>query len=239
MTPARVGAFFDIDGTILPPPSLEWRFAQWLFARDLLDAWQITRWAASSIPASLTGDARALRANKVYLAGLPCALAQAWDCALPAHALVPFPNAAQRIAWHAAQDHRIVFVSGTLAPLASLFARRLSPQIEVRATRLQSRDNNWTGAIAGEHMSGQQKSQAIARVAAREGISLDSSFAYGNHADDTPMLEAVGNPVAVNPTRRLQRIAAARRWPVAMWPASLRENPVTSGHTAVAAKESP
>ena len=34
-----------------------------------------------------------------------------------------------------------------------------------------------------------------------------------------PLLEAVGNPVAVNPDVSLARVARARRWPVEDWDA--------------------
>jgi HAD superfamily hydrolase (TIGR01490 family) len=235
--PSRIGAFFDVDGTILPAPSLEWRFVRWLVARELLGAWQIGRWAASTIPSALTGSARALRTNKSYLAGLPLALAQAWDCAIPSSSLAPSPSAAQKIAWHTARGHHIVLVSGTLAPLASLFARRINTGIDVCATRLQSDHGTWTGAIAGEHMSGPQKARALARIAAREEISLAASFAYGNHADDVPMLETVGNPVAVNPRLRLKQIAAARRWQVESWATQTRGIQTRPAHAVVAPKE--
>jgi hypothetical protein len=33
-SPQNVGAFFDLDGTLLPPPSLEWRFIGYLLERD-------------------------------------------------------------------------------------------------------------------------------------------------------------------------------------------------------------
>lgn len=43
---------------------------------------------------------------------------------------------------------------------------------------------------------------------------LAASTAYSDSHTDLPFLEAVGNPVAVNPDRRLRRIAAQRGWPV-------------------------
>jgi HAD superfamily hydrolase (TIGR01490 family) len=43
---------------------------------------------------------------------------------------------------------------------------------------------------------------------------LAASTAYSDSHTDVPFLEAVGNPVAVNPDRALRRIAAARGWPV-------------------------
>jgi HAD superfamily hydrolase (TIGR01490 family) len=43
---------------------------------------------------------------------------------------------------------------------------------------------------------------------------LDASTAYSDSHTDVPFLEAVGHPVAVNPDRKLRKIAAERGWPV-------------------------
>lgn len=43
---------------------------------------------------------------------------------------------------------------------------------------------------------------------------LAASTAYSDSHTDLPFLEAVGHPVAVNPDRRLRKIAAARAWPI-------------------------
>ena len=51
-------------------------------------------------------------------------------------------------------------------------------------------------------------------LAAREEVDLAASTAYSDSAADLPFLEVVGRPVAVNPDRRLRRVARERGWPV-------------------------
>jgi len=63
-------------------------------------------------------------------------------------------------------------------------------------------------------LHGENKASAVRELAAAEGFDLDASTAYSDSHTDLPFLEAVGNPVAVNPDRALRRIAAARGWPV-------------------------
>jgi phosphoserine phosphatase len=171
MSPAtqtpKIGAFFDIDGTLLPGPSLEWRFASWLEAYGALGIWQIARWSVGTISALLTGEFSEFRRNKTYLAGLPADLIDDWEGSLSPDVLVLFSQGAERVAWHLQQDHRVFLISGTLAPLAEIVARRIGPGIETRATNLELVDGEWTGAIAGNHMSGIEKADAVARVAAR------------------------------------------------------------------------
>lgn len=61
---------------------------------------------------------------------------------------------------------------------------------------------------------GEEKASAVRELAEREGLELAESTAYSDSHSDLPFLEAVGNPVVVNPDRALRRVAAARRWPV-------------------------
>ena len=45
-------------------------------------------------------------------------------------------------------------------------------------------------------------------------LDLAASTAYSDSRTDLPFLEAVGNPVVVNPDRELRRIAVERDWPI-------------------------
>jgi hypothetical protein len=121
------------------------------------------------------------------------------------------------MAWHLAQGHRVFLVSGTLEPIARAVARRLPGRVEVSATALEARDGCWTGRIAGAHMSGEAKGRAVRNMAARFGLALWESYAYGNSITDLPMLDAVGRRVAVNPRAGLRRIARRENWNFCAW----------------------
>jgi HAD superfamily hydrolase (TIGR01490 family) len=223
MTAARgVGAFFDIDGTLLPAPSLEWRFVSWLASRELIGGRRISGWARATVRATLCGQTTALRTNKTYLAGLPESLIEGWATSLGAGGIIICSQGTERIAWHLDRGHHVFLVSGTLLPLAKVLARWLRGSVEVRATALRLVDGLWSGSLEGNHMSGREKALAIGKIANRRGLSLADSFAYGNHLDDLSMLESVGKPVVVNPGLRLKRIAGRRGWPIVEWE-SLRE----------------
>jgi HAD superfamily hydrolase (TIGR01490 family) len=74
-------------------------------------------------------------------------------------------------------------------------------------------DGVYTGRSV-RSLHGVAKADAVRDLASREGLDLDSSTAYSDSHSDVPFLEAVGKPVAVNPDRRLRRLAAERGWPV-------------------------
>ena len=58
------------------------------------------------------------------------------------------------------------------------------------------------------------KADAIREMAVAEKLDLAASYAYSDSITDLPMLELVGNPVAVNPDRELARVAREREWEV-------------------------
>jgi HAD superfamily phosphoserine phosphatase-like hydrolase len=234
----NIGAFFDLDGTLLSPPSLEWRFIGYLLERDQISSTHVASWLANFAKTILRDPQQAIEGNKSYLAGINESLGSDWETDLarkswPEDSVPLFDQGLQRIAWHHAQGHRISLITGTLAPLAQMIARRISAQlrvpIEVRATQLAvspqgwhshswlRSSNQWTGRLTSDHMSHKAKSQALKTAAATHNLDLAQSYAYGDSAADVPMLESVAHPQAVNPSRRLARVARQNNWPGSHW----------------------
>jgi HAD superfamily hydrolase (TIGR01490 family) len=244
------GAFFDIDGTLLAAPSLEWRFTGYLLERNEISCQQVGRWLARFAGTFWRNLHGAIEENKRYLSGISEALVNDWEKSLApgifrADSLPFFEEALQQIALHSAQGHRVFLVSGTLAPLARVAARWLaahaSTNIEVSATELEVARRSpraWSGLIVGEHMSGGAKLRAVKMLAACSGLDLARSYAYGDSSSDLQMLEGVGNAVVVNPTRGLARAARKRGWQTCVWEKTLGDIPngVTRPSASTAAR---
>jgi HAD superfamily hydrolase (TIGR01490 family) len=236
-----LGAFFDLDGTLLGAPSLEWRFIGYLLERDEISGRHVGRWVARFVADFWHDLHGATVGNKRYLCGISEAVADEWGKSLAMEyfrrdALAFFEEALQQIVWHGVQGHRLFIVSGTVAPLARVVARRLSvlvsAEIEVCATELEvapGAARSWSGRIDGEHMSGGAKLRAVTELAARYEIDVARSYAYGDSVSDVQMLDAVGYGVAVNPTRRLARVARGRGWQRRVWEKTLDEIPSVAG----------
>jgi phosphoserine phosphatase len=86
-------------------------------------------------------------------------------------------------------------------------------------SRLHVRDGRCTGFLDRPPLVGEARAAWLAQYAEAADVNLASSFAYGDSYSDRPLLEAVGNPVAVNPDPRLYRHATRKRWAVADWTA--------------------
>ncbi|HUJ30997.1 MAG TPA: HAD family phosphatase [Candidatus Acidoferrum sp.] len=215
----QIGAFFDLDGTLLPEPSLEWRFIAYLLSRDEITTANVLRWLGRCATAFPRSPHAAFEANKVYLAGVRESLAADWQKSAGFDSLPVFLGGLSRIAWHISRRHQIFLISGTLASLARAVADDLQGRIEVVATELEACGGYWTGEIAGEHISSKEKARAVRDLAVRHNLQLKQSYAYGDQVSDLPMLESVGQPAAVNPSARLARVARLRGWPVLDWKA--------------------
>lgn len=235
-----VAAFFDIDGTLVPRPSLERRLFAELRYRRVLPARNYFLWLMRAVRLVPQGLEMIRHANKMYLRGVrvseieeSSAEGRAARQAPPRTAMpaLLFREGVERVAWHAAQGHAIVLVSGTLAPLArnvavmvvlQLALGGLGGSIEICSTELEEIAGKWTGQIVGEALFGEAKGRAVRRFAREHGTDLRGCFAYGDGLSDRWMLEAVGRPVAVNPSQDLHRMARKRDWPILWWRDELR-----------------
>ena len=212
-----IGAFFDLDGTLLAAPSVERRFIFYLLTRGLFRPAQFARCAERFITNIARNRRAAMGANKAYFSGMSTRCAENWSRQLASRPVKLFSDGLRQLAFHFAEGHRIFLITGAPAPLAELVVSYFSVPLTIIGTQLEVRDGLWTGEIAGEHVCGTAKQRAIVQLAAAHNLDLARSFAYGDSVSDLPMLETVGYPAAVNPSRNLERAARARNWRVLHW----------------------
>jgi alcohol-forming fatty acyl-CoA reductase len=88
---------------------------------------------------------------------------------------------------------------------------------DVLTARLEEDNGVYTGRLSGAPVAGEARARMLASFARRRGVDLSRSYAYADSISDLPMLEAVGNPIAVNPDARLRAAAKGRGWQVKNW----------------------
>ncbi len=107
-----------------------------------------------------------------------------------------------RIKWHQDMGHKVFFISGSPDFLVEKMAEKYKVD-EYRATEyLVDEDENFTGEII-KMWDLVNKKRAINDFVKAYDIDLDRSFAYGDTTGDLSMLRMVGNPIAINPNKRL------------------------------------
>lgn len=233
---AATAAIFDVDGTVCATRSTTSLI--WHRARQHR-VWRHRLWLAGlawRAPMLLIVDAlsRSLADKIVYrhFAGLSEERVRRDAQACCDALLLPFcfEEALAEIAAHRAAGRRIILLSGgidlVLAPLAErLGADLVAQRLEVRDGRFTGRYRSYEGlddARRAPASQGARKAAALRDFAARFGIDLVNSHAYGDSANDIAMLSEVGHAVAVNPDRRLRREAGRRGWAVRTWRSSGR-----------------
>ncbi len=129
--------------------------------------------------------------------------------------LLPFAPGV--FAEHRKNGDLLVMATTSPAPFVKPFAKRLGFDAVV-ATKWQTekgkKGKRYTGEIDGSFVWGAEKRRGVEAWAAENEVDLSKSTAYSDSYFDSPLLDAVGNPVAVNPDAALQATALLQGWPV-------------------------
>jgi HAD superfamily hydrolase (TIGR01490 family) len=212
-------AFFDVDNTILRGTSLfqiglglyRWGL---LSPRDILMMVRLNLryvWfgeSAADVDAARTRSLETIRGHPV--AQIVAIAEQVWGQVLAGRV---YPGTKALLDQHLAEGHEVWLVSASPRVVADLVAARVGATGAL-GTILEAEDGVLTGRLVGGLLHGPAKAEAVNLLAQERGISLDASYAYGDSANDIPMLSEVGHPVGINPDGRLRRYCRDRRWPI-------------------------
>ena len=217
MSEPQGAAFFDLDRTLLSGASGE------VFAKAMREAGLSS---AKPLPGERlmfslfntigeTLPSMALARQAVTLAkGRPqsAVVAAAESVAEELCSMVQ-PFAETAFAAHREAGRPVVLATTTPYDMVKPFADLLGLD-DVVATRYSvASDGTYDGTLDGPFVWSAGKLAAITKWAENHDIELFDSYAYSDSFYDTPMLEAVGHPVVVNPDPRMVLVAATRRWP--------------------------
>jgi HAD superfamily hydrolase (TIGR01490 family) len=211
-------AFFDLDKTVISKSS-SLALSRPFYRAGLVTRSQLLRGIYAQIVYLMLGadEKRMDRAKDGLLA-----LTRGWDREAVEEVVREaldevvdpyiYQEALDLIALHQAQSRRTFIVSSSPVEVVTPLAERLGVD-DVVATRAEIVDGKYTGNLEF-YCYREAKAEEIRRIAEEQGIDLSRSFAYSDSITDRPMLEAVGNPVAVNPDRELRKLAQQRGWKV-------------------------
>ena len=213
-----IGAFFDMDNTLVPGPSIEIGFFRYLWQDGVVgwpELWNSFRHALRHMPPFSLSP---LRRNKLYLLGQD--VSQIEQLAMEYVELFVLPRVASRglgrLAHHTNAGHVVAVVSGSPDCLVKPLAAKLGVPL-VFGAKLESQSGLYTGRVFAPLPYGEGKGRYIQRLAAQYSLDLSRSYAYGDSPGDFQALQLVGHPLVVNPIRGMARIARHQGWPVTQW----------------------
>ena len=181
-----------------------------------LHRWAYISWQVALYIIGVVNFPRLMSRLTTYVAGTSESeawrMSEAWFDATLRHAIAP--GGRQQINWHKEQGHLIAIVSAATPYAVKPVAEALGFGDAFLATELEVIGGAFTGRILEPACFGPGKVIRTQRYADARQIDLTASYFYSDSASDLPLLEVVGHPVAVNPNRRLARIAKRRGWTV-------------------------
>ncbi len=126
---------------------------------------------------------------------------------------IVYDDALDLIEEHRQEGRLLVLVSASPTEIVEPLAEHLDIDDFIATTPVVDSEGRYTGEVEF-YAEGSHKAEAITDLALRKDISLENSWAYSDSSTDIPMLELVGNPVAVNPDRELKKQAEEKNWPI-------------------------
>jgi HAD superfamily hydrolase (TIGR01490 family) len=212
----RVGAFFDLDKTLISENSgslyMKYRYEQgeisgWellkglgVYLRYKLGLLDITTWSRDTMQQFKGDSERALaRQARVWME----------------ERVVPtlYPEAESIVADHLAKGHVVAIVSGATKFVVKPLAEHLGIK-HLLYTRLEVESGRFTGRVVEPICFEDGKIYWLQQLVEEQNVDLARSYFYTDSITDLPLLDLVGHPVVTNPDPRLYREAKRRRWPV-------------------------
>jgi alcohol-forming fatty acyl-CoA reductase len=218
----RSAAFFDVDGTIVDSTIVHYymyfrrRLCGPLYGRLWRGAYLckclyylvLDRINRSRFNRAFYKDYAGLRVNDLN--------ELADDCYRDVIAPRLFPEAVACIDEHRRAGRSVVLVTGSLDFIMAPLARSLKVDDMIVAA-MTEHQGVLTGELTSVPIGEEEKARRMRAYAEEHDIDLSQSYAYGDSTADVPMLECVGHPCAINPKKKLRRIAHERGWSIHEW----------------------
>lgn len=215
-TTPRIGAFFDMDKTLIAENSGS-LYMRYRYQRGEISGLEIVKGIGAYLQYKLgILDIRNwTKTMMVQFRGQSEAEIEAealkWFDELVVQTV--YPEAEALVRKHEADGHIVAIVSGATKFVVRPLAKRLGIE-HLLYTRLEVEDGCFTGRVIEPICFEEGKIYWLQQFIEEHGIDLAKSWFYTDSITDLPLMDLVGHPVATNPDPLLYRVAVRRRWPV-------------------------
>ena len=114
---------------------------------------------------------------------------------------------------HLDKGEEVWLVTAAPQDMANIISERLG-FTGALGSKAHIEDGIYTGKLEGKLLHGMEKAIAIQDLAVEHGFDLQECYSYSDSHNDIPLLQAVGNPCAINPDAILRIRALAEGWPI-------------------------
>jgi len=127
-----------------------------------------------------------------------------------------FREAKTEIKQHKENGAKVVILSSGLEQICREMAKSIEMD-DIICSVLEVRDGYFTGRPLGRLCFGKEKVIRLIEYCKHNNVNPRYSWYYGDSFSDLPVLDYVGNPVCVNPDKKLKKAAHNRGWKVLYW----------------------
>lgn len=127
-----------------------------------------------------------------------------------------YPQAISEIEIHKTKNAKVVILSSALSPVCREMAKNLGID-DIVCSELEIKDGFMTGRPLGHLCFGDEKAVRLLRYCTTHNSSPQKAWYFGDSFSDLPPLNTVGNPVCVNPDKKLRKTAAEKGWKIMNW----------------------
>jgi putative phosphoserine phosphatase/1-acylglycerol-3-phosphate O-acyltransferase len=212
-----IGAFFDLDGTLVAGFTVaaitkdrlrrrEVGAAEFLHMMQLAVEYRLGRHQFENVIEGAVRSARGQLAEDVDEVGERVFQQSIAD--------LIYPEMRELVRAHQRRGHTVVLSSSALTMQAGPVARYLGIEHVVCNRFVVDEIGMLTGEIERPVVWGPSKATSVQRFAAEHHLDLRSSYFYADGDEDLALMYLVGQPRPVNPGPKLTKVASRRGWPV-------------------------
>lgn len=213
----KIGAFFDLDGTLVAGFTAVVLTQERLRRRDMgvgelismiqaglnhrlgrLEFEQLISKAARALAGRALSDLEEI-GERLFLQRIESRI---------------YPEMRELVRAHLERGHTVVLSSSALTIQVEPVARFLGI-LNTLTNKFETDENGvLTGGVVAPILWGPGKAAAVQKFAAEHGIDLKDSYFYADGDEDVALMHLVGNPRPTNPEGKMAAVARRRGWPI-------------------------
>ncbi|BBX23327.1 L-3-phosphoserine phosphatase [Mycolicibacter terrae] len=125
-----------------------------------------------------------------------------------------YPEMRELVRAHQARGHTVVLSSSALTIQVDPVARFLGITNTLTNAFVTDENGVLTGEVTEPILWGPGKAAAVQKFAAEHDIDLQDSYFYADGDEDVALMHLVGNPRPTNPEGKMASVARKRGWPI-------------------------
>ncbi|OBB99127.1 HAD-IB family hydrolase/lysophospholipid acyltransferase family protein [Mycobacterium sp. 852002-40037_SCH5390672] len=216
-TGPKIGAFFDLDGTLVAGFTAVILTQERLLRRDMgvgellgmvqaglshtlgrIEFEDLIGKAAAALTGRLLDDLEEI-GERLFVQRIESRI---------------YPEMRELVRAHMARGHTVVLSSSALTIQVNPVARFLGIPNMLTNKFETTEDGMLTGSVEKPILWGPGKAAAVQRFAAEHDIDLKDSYFYADGDEDVALMYLVGNPRPTNPEGKMAAVAKRRGWPI-------------------------